>query len=411
MCDGDRAHHQDQARELAQAVQKAVAETNASDQQNVTINFSYSPVYNYGGNISLHSSPGSGSSSSSNNSINSSRTNINTSSINNHDRRVFNNITVKQDQPLQIQTDSFLKHTVYDSDEVARRKLKDLCFEGTAQSLDQILHGTAKVVDERGSGFTSTAFFAKIRLHGRLHPALFTAGHVFDLTESGVDSKGLEKVHLIFNNLKGRDEVHSRRKLGSEPIRLKLFQDIIKWGSAVTCACHKGKMYVRRKREWRVTDCEKDLDFAAVVFEESVESFERVILRKYNFSPFLFKVATSSAEDPGRPVILFGYPSFRKELTFLFGTEMCVEDILAKLRKEISSANGYKRDDLINFDEGLKHVLLYDIVTHSGASGAPILNYQYEAKAIHVRSSPRPFNVVNQGTSFSVIGDLLERVM
>ena len=115
MCDGDRAHHQDQARELAQAVQKAVAETNASDQQNVTINFSYSPVYNYGGNISLHSSPGSNSSS--NNSINSSsRTNIN--SNNNNDRRVFNNITVKQDQPLQIQTDSFLKHTVYDSDEV-----------------------------------------------------------------------------------------------------------------------------------------------------------------------------------------------------------------------------------------------------------------------------------------------------
>ena len=28
--------------------------------------------------------------------------------------------------------------------------------------------------------------------------------------------------------------------------------------------------------------------------------------------------------------------------------------------------SGYKRDDLINFDEGLKHVLLYDIVTHSG---------------------------------------------
>ena len=102
-------------------------------------------------------------------------------------------------------------------------------------------------------------------------------------------------------------------------LRFQLFQDIIKWGSAVTCACHKGKMYVRRKREWRVTDCEKDLDFAAVtqistqlfilfqvVFEESVESFERVVREKYKFSPFLFKVATSSAEDPGRPVILFG---------------------------------------------------------------------------------------------------------
>ena len=110
MCDGDRAHHQDQARELAQAVQKAVAETNASDQQNVTVNVNvnYNPVYNYGGNISLHSSPRSNSISSisSSNSINSSHTNIN------------NNITAKQDQPLQIQTDSFLKHTVYDSNEV-----------------------------------------------------------------------------------------------------------------------------------------------------------------------------------------------------------------------------------------------------------------------------------------------------
>ena len=115
MCDGDRTHHQDQARELAQAVQKAVAETNASDQQNVTVNvnFSYSPVYNYGGNISLHSSHGGSSSSiSSNNSNSNSNININ------QDRRVFNNITVKQDQPLQIQTDSFLKHTAYDSNDV-----------------------------------------------------------------------------------------------------------------------------------------------------------------------------------------------------------------------------------------------------------------------------------------------------
>ena len=115
MCDGDRTHHQDQARELAQAVQKAVAETNASDQQNVTVNVNvnFNPVYNYGGNISLHSSHGGSSSSiSSNNSNSNSNININ------QDRRVFNNITVKQDQPLQIQTDSFLRHTVYDSDEV-----------------------------------------------------------------------------------------------------------------------------------------------------------------------------------------------------------------------------------------------------------------------------------------------------
>ena len=59
-----------------------------------------------------------------------------------------------------------------------------------------------QVVDERGEGHKATAFFAKIKLHGRSRPALFTAGHVLDLTESGVDSMSLQKVHLIFNNLK-----------------------------------------------------------------------------------------------------------------------------------------------------------------------------------------------------------------
>ena len=59
-----------------------------------------------------------------------------------------------------------------------------------------------QVVDKRGRGYKATAFFAKIKLRGRVHPALFTAGHVFDLTESGVDSRSLKKVHLIFNNLK-----------------------------------------------------------------------------------------------------------------------------------------------------------------------------------------------------------------
>ena len=45
---------------------------------------------------------------------------------------------------------------------------------------------------------------------------------------------------------------------------LQLYQDIIKWENAVTVACHNGKMYIGRQREWRVTDCAKDLDFAAV---------------------------------------------------------------------------------------------------------------------------------------------------
>ena len=88
-----------------------------------------------------------------------------------------------------------------------------------------------------------------------------------------------------------------------------------------------------------------------------LETFERAIQRKYSFSPFLFKVATSCKEEAGRPVIMFGwdehfdvctiihhflfrYPSYRKELTFLFGREMCQEEIVAELRRVISSAHG-----------------------------------------------------------------------
>ena len=58
-----------------------------------------------------------------------------------------------------------------------------------------------QVVDERGKTYKATAFFGRIKLRGRCHPALFTAGHVFD-PSSGVDSKSLSKVHLIFNNMK-----------------------------------------------------------------------------------------------------------------------------------------------------------------------------------------------------------------
>ena len=93
-----------------------------------------------------------------------------------------------------------------------------------------------------------------------------------------------------------------------------------------------------------------------VIFEHSVESFQRFMLRKYHFNPYLFNVTTSFAEDPGRPVIMFGYdkgsmrtpgylkifryPAFRKAMTFLFGVEMNQDDLIPKLRKEISSAQG-----------------------------------------------------------------------
>lgn len=271
------------------------------------------------------------------------------------------------------------------------------------------------MVDERAGGkFISTAFLAKINLLGRLYPGFFTTGHVFDLQNSGSDSRSLQKVHLIFNNLKGKDEVHCRKSLGKDPVRFKLYQDFIKRENAVTVVCHMGKMYTKRQREWRVTECAEDLDFAAVIFEDSVERFQKRILRKYHFNPYLFNVTKTFNEEPGRPVTMFGYPAVRKEMTFLFGSEKSQDDcsFRTSLRNEISLAKERReREDLIQFERGLRHVFLYDIETHAGSSGTPVLNYKYEAKAIHVRSSPRPFNILNQGTSFAVIADILESVL
>ena len=69
------------------------------------------------------------------------------------------------------------------------------------------------MVDERGvTIFNSTAFLAKIKLLGRYRPALFTAGHVFDLTMLGVDAKTLRKVHMLFNNLKVWLQCSAKRK-------------------------------------------------------------------------------------------------------------------------------------------------------------------------------------------------------
>merc|ERR1719239_1000463 len=147
----DDVHNREQAREIAQAVQKALVDSSSSQNQNFTINLNYSPVYNNynGDNISLYSSSPSSINSINGNGINGNS--INGNSINNSSNIVEHNNN-HNNQPMQIQTKPFLKTTVYDSDEVAKRKLHDLCFDGTAQSLDQICRGTAKVVDERGEG-------------------------------------------------------------------------------------------------------------------------------------------------------------------------------------------------------------------------------------------------------------------
>ena len=102
----DNVHHQEQANEIAQAVQKALVDSSLSEQQNITINLNYSPIYNnynnsttnnhHGDNISLYSS--------------SSSSNINFG-IQNTEHNHYN-------QPLRIQTEPFLKTTVYDSNEV-----------------------------------------------------------------------------------------------------------------------------------------------------------------------------------------------------------------------------------------------------------------------------------------------------
>ena len=104
----DNVHRQDQAKEIAEAVQNALAQSNPSEQQNVTINVNYNPVYNnynnwnyYGDNISVYSS-------SSNSSVHIGSKNTTT---------VGNNYNLYS-QPLQIQTGSFLDTTVYHSKEV-----------------------------------------------------------------------------------------------------------------------------------------------------------------------------------------------------------------------------------------------------------------------------------------------------
>ena len=104
----DNVHRQDQAKEITEAVQNAIAQSNPSEQQNVTINVNYNPVYNnynnwnyYGDNISVYSS-------SSNSSVHIGRNNTTT---------VGNNYNLYS-QPLRIQTGSFLDTTVYHSKEV-----------------------------------------------------------------------------------------------------------------------------------------------------------------------------------------------------------------------------------------------------------------------------------------------------
>ena len=73
------------------------------------------------------------------------------------------------------------------------------------------------------------------------------------------------------------------------------------------------------------------------------------VLQKIQADPwsYLGEISFSIYPFSSATVFPFRYPSFRKELTFLFGTEMCVEDILAKLRKEISSANGWREKNII----------------------------------------------------------------
>ena len=89
----DNVHHQE-------AVQKALVDTNPSDQQNITINlnFNFNTNNHHGDNISLYSSS--------------------SSSINSVNIGEYNHYN----QPLRIQTEPFLNTTVYDSDKGSPKK-------------------------------------------------------------------------------------------------------------------------------------------------------------------------------------------------------------------------------------------------------------------------------------------------
>ena len=119
----DNVNHQEQATEIAEAVQKALVDSSPSERQNVTINVNYSPVYNnYGDNISIYSSSRS-SSINSNNSISNSNNSNNNNNNSNNSNNSINIVEQNINQPLRIQTKPFLETTVYDSDEVMSQAL------------------------------------------------------------------------------------------------------------------------------------------------------------------------------------------------------------------------------------------------------------------------------------------------
>ena len=70
---------------------------------------------------------------------------------------------------------------------------------------------------------------------------------------------------------------------------------------------------------------------------------------------------------------IFRYPTFRKEMTFLFGTERSQGDLMAKLKMEISSAEGYRRNMmglnmLPNFRHYQKHCHRQNVTSHHSFS-------------------------------------------
>jgi len=96
-------------------------------------------------------------------------------------------------------------------------------------------------------------------------------------------------------------------------------------------------------------------------------------------------------------------------LTYSSGQEKdhLTQEFERHLNANISLATGAEKIVLCKFKEGLQHIL-YDINTYPGFSGAPVLNENLEARAIHVRESPEPFQALNQGLSFAAILDILE---
>ena len=121
-----------------------------------------------------------------------------------------------------LQGGNFQTNGVFDSDANAFPNI----LRKNCPSVDQIARGTALVVDNRkelnkGKKYRSTSFLGQIRLQEYMYPAWFTAGHVIFPDVEKMGPENLKNIDLIFNNIKGKDNIHGQEQQEGDPILIQ----------------------------------------------------------------------------------------------------------------------------------------------------------------------------------------------